>query len=229
MSAATGYSLSGPAAGAISVASKNFTVTLTPAGGTASDTVITPASTVAGTFTPATVTLNTAGPSATFTFTPTANGIATISSTNNNSLTDPGSVSYAVQPPDAACQHLAGDALTPTIGARLSLVPNTYAPLIHTIAHLPAPVASASLQIKISNQATAAVVTKAALVMDPGTVQSDGSYTAKVVFPLIESDTTSLIPGTTYALGAQATTTTSHTVDTAVADFVLALSGGPLG
>jgi hypothetical protein len=94
-SVATGYSLAGPSSGTVGSPSTNFTVTLTPSGGTASSTVITPASTLSGSFSPTTVTLSTGTPSVTFTFTASAGGTATISTTNSGSLTNPTSLSYS--------------------------------------------------------------------------------------------------------------------------------------
>ena len=98
---ATGYSLSGPASGNVGVASTVFTVTLTPAGGTVSGPVVeTPSDQGAGgTFTPATVQLTTAAPSATFTYTPASSGTKTISCTNNGGLSDPAGVTYTAAPP----------------------------------------------------------------------------------------------------------------------------------
>jgi hypothetical protein len=62
-------------------------VTITPSDGLVSG---------AGTFTPATVTLTTAAPSATFTYTPQIAGAKTIHTTNNGGLTDPASLVYTV-------------------------------------------------------------------------------------------------------------------------------------
>jgi hypothetical protein len=91
------YTLIGPTTGQVSVASTNFTVAL-GAGVTVSGTVtITPhdaGTGAAGTFTPATVGLTNAAPSATFTYTPASTGVKTISATNSSTLVDPGSLSY---------------------------------------------------------------------------------------------------------------------------------------
>jgi hypothetical protein len=86
---ATEYLLSGAASGPISSAA-TFTVAL-PSGGTlASAMIVTPHDGGAGgTFTPATVTLTTAAPIKTFTYTPASYGAKTISTTNNKGLTDP--------------------------------------------------------------------------------------------------------------------------------------------
>jgi hypothetical protein len=101
---ATGYSFTGDVGGSISVPSLPFTVALTPAGGMVAGTVtITPSDGGAGgTFTPSTVALTTAAPSSTFTYTPISTGNKTISVTNGGTLTDPGSLVYAV----TAMQHL---------------------------------------------------------------------------------------------------------------------------
>ena len=95
---ATTYTLTGPASGNLGAASANFTVALGGSTQVLSPTVITPHSTLAGTFTPSTITFtaSTAGASGTFTFTPSAGGTASLSTTNNGSLTDPLSLSYAV-------------------------------------------------------------------------------------------------------------------------------------
>jgi hypothetical protein len=90
----TGYTLVGPSSGYISVASTNFTVAL-PVGGTlASPVTVTPSDGGGGTFTPTSVVLTTAAPSATFTYTPASYGAKTISVTNSGGLTDPASLSY---------------------------------------------------------------------------------------------------------------------------------------
>lgn len=95
--AATGYSLAGPANATTGVASGNITVSLTPTGGTSSDAIITPSDGGAGgSFTPTTVTLNTASPTATFTYTKPSAGTVTISTTNSLSLTDPSSIQISV-------------------------------------------------------------------------------------------------------------------------------------
>lgn len=95
---ATAITMTGPTSGIVSVASSNFTVALSPNGGTVTGTVtVTPSDSAAGgTFTPATVSLTTAAPSATFTYTPSATaGSKTISITNNGSLSNPASITYA--------------------------------------------------------------------------------------------------------------------------------------
>jgi hypothetical protein len=96
------YTLTGPTTGEVSVASTNFTVAL-GAGVTVSGTVtITPHDAGAGaggTFTPTTVGLTNAAPSATFTYTPASTGTKTISTTNSSTLTDPASLSYNSTPP----------------------------------------------------------------------------------------------------------------------------------
>jgi hypothetical protein len=94
------YTLSGPSSGAPGAPSTNFTVAL-PAGGAVSGTMtVTPSDGGGGgTFTPTTVGLTTAAPSATFTYTPGSTGTKTISVTNNRGLTDPGNLSYIVSSP----------------------------------------------------------------------------------------------------------------------------------
>ncbi len=93
-SPATGYSLSGPSTCTVGSPSTNFTVTLTPSGGTSSGVTITPSDGGGGgTFTPTTVSLSTGTPSATFTYTAGSSGTKTISTTNSGSLSDPTSLS----------------------------------------------------------------------------------------------------------------------------------------
>jgi hypothetical protein len=93
ISTATSYTLSGPSTATVGVASAPFTVAL-PVGGALSGTmIVTPSDGGAGgTFTPATVTLSTAVPSITFTYTGASNGAKTISVTNNRGLTNPGNL-----------------------------------------------------------------------------------------------------------------------------------------
>lgn len=95
---ATAVTLSGPSGGIVSTASTSFTVGVSPVGGTVSGTVtVTPTDGGAGgTFTPTTVSLTTAAPNKTFTYTPAATGAKTISISNNGGLTNPSGVSYTV-------------------------------------------------------------------------------------------------------------------------------------
>ena len=88
MALASSYSLIGPTAPSAGAASAAYTVTLTPVPGTVVGTaVITPASALGGTFTPATVGLTSAVPSGTFTFTPASSiGAAGTLTTTNSSL-----------------------------------------------------------------------------------------------------------------------------------------------
>jgi hypothetical protein len=93
---ATGYSMSGPTAGWVTVASTEFTVTLTPEGvGVPADVTVTPSDgSGGGTFTPMSVKLNTNAPSATFKYTATSVGAKTIHVTNNRGLADPSDITY---------------------------------------------------------------------------------------------------------------------------------------
>jgi len=84
-----------PASGHVDAASGDFTIALA-ANQYPTSIVITPASDVAGTFTPATVTLTDADRTKTVTFTPTAIGTATITTTNGGSMTNPAGVEYEV-------------------------------------------------------------------------------------------------------------------------------------
>lgn len=93
----TGTTLAGPSSGVVSTASSNFTVGVTPSGGTLAQdpTVVTPSDGGAGgSFTPSTVNLTNASKSATFTYTPVSTGAKTISVTNNAGLTNPSSIAY---------------------------------------------------------------------------------------------------------------------------------------
>lgn len=81
-----------PARGLTGVASQNFTFSINdPASG---DTTVTPTSTLAGTWSPATLTLNAGTLSATATFTPSAYGQTTIGATGNNSAVSAATVTY---------------------------------------------------------------------------------------------------------------------------------------
>lgn len=92
---ATALVFTGPTSGTTGIASTNYTVSLFPSNGTvASPVTVTPATTGSGTFSPATVSLTTASPSATFTYTPSTTGTYSLSITNNGSLTNPGAISY---------------------------------------------------------------------------------------------------------------------------------------
>lgn len=94
--AAAGVTMTGPTGGVNGVASSNFTLGVTPVGGTISGTVrITPASTVPGdTFTPSFRDVTTAAPTGTFTLTPSSTGARTISATNNGGLANPAGITY---------------------------------------------------------------------------------------------------------------------------------------
>lgn len=214
MSAATGVSLSGPGAGYVNNASTTFTVALTPTGGTSSGDTITPASTLAGVFTPTTVSLSTGTPSATFTFTPSVQGSHSISITDSASLTMPSPLTYLVLGASPSVQQCTGDAVSPNRSASLAIVPNTFAPVAVTITSLPGPLTAAALAAGI-NAANLSLLTKAALIIDPGTVQSNGTYTAKVVFELLETDTAKLVTSSLpYVMQVTATVSTaggSHT------------------
>lgn len=97
--AATPYNsltMTGPTNGLTSTESSVFTVTLAPANGTISGSVlVTPAATNGGTFNPTTFSLSNAIPSATFRYTPNATaGAKVISITNNSGLANPASITY---------------------------------------------------------------------------------------------------------------------------------------
>lgn len=95
--AVTSATMGGPTGGLVSVASSNFTVALAPVGGTFSGSAIfTPSDGGGGgSFTPSTLTLSSATPSGTFTYTPNATaGAKTISISNDRGLTNPANIIY---------------------------------------------------------------------------------------------------------------------------------------
>lgn len=110
---ATGITLSGPTSGVVSTASSNFTVGVSPSGGTLAQepTVVTPSDGGSGgEFTPAAISLTNASKSGTFTYTPASTGSKTISIANDAGLSNPASITYTSN--DAATVPGA-----PTIGA----------------------------------------------------------------------------------------------------------------
>ena len=97
--AATTYTLAGPSSGAVGTASSNFTAALPTGAGVPGTVIVTPSDGGGGgTFTPTTVPLTTAAPSATFTYTPASTGAKTISVTNSGALANPGSLTYTATP-----------------------------------------------------------------------------------------------------------------------------------
>lgn len=99
---ATGITMAGPTAGSTSVASTNFTVGVTPVGGsiTGTNTVTPSDGGGGGTFTPTSVALSNGTPTATFTYTPSATaGARTISVTNSGGLTNPSNITYTSSTP----------------------------------------------------------------------------------------------------------------------------------
>jgi hypothetical protein len=98
---ATGISLAGPSSGVISVPTTAYTVALTPGGGASAGVTVTPASTLAGTFSPPTVSLSTGTPSQTFTFTPSASGSGQIRASVTGGLTPPGNLTLVVVNPNS--------------------------------------------------------------------------------------------------------------------------------
>lgn len=107
---ATGTTLSGPSSGVVGVASTNFTVGVSPGGGEITGTLtVTPNDGGAGgTFTPTTVALTTASPTATFTYTPSTTGAKTIGITDNGGLTDASSLTYTVNAAPATAVTMTG-------------------------------------------------------------------------------------------------------------------------
>jgi hypothetical protein len=91
--AATAVTMSGPSGGASGAPSTDFTIGAN--GSITGDVEVTPDDGGAGgTFTPTSVTINTAGPTDTFTYTPATTGAITISVTNDGGLTNPSDITY---------------------------------------------------------------------------------------------------------------------------------------
>ena len=108
--AATGVTMSGPATGPTSSASTNFTVGVTPVGGTITGTVVVTPSDASGggTFSPTTISLTAGSPTGTFTYTAASNGAKTISVTNNGSLTNPSNITYTASSTAATAIAVSG-------------------------------------------------------------------------------------------------------------------------
>lgn len=123
--AASAVTLSGPTSGVVSTASSAFSVGVSPVGGAITGTVtVTPNDGGAsGTFSPTSVNLTSASPTATFTYTPSSTGSKTISVTNNGNLSNPASNSYSVSA--AATAPGAPTIGTPTAGDGSVSVPFT--------------------------------------------------------------------------------------------------------
>ena len=103
---ATTYTLTGPSGGVAGTPSANFTVSIAqvPPTSVPAPVTVTPSDGGGGgTFTPATVSITTGAPSATFTYTPASSGAKTISVTNNGGLTNPANLTYTAT---AAPPHL---------------------------------------------------------------------------------------------------------------------------
>lgn len=132
VAAATAITMTGPSSGTVSVASTNFTV---GANGTITGTVIVTPSDAAngGAFTPTTVSISSATPTATFTYTPATVGAKTISSTNNGALTNPANLTYTAS---AGTKYTRIDT-TDSIGAQniMVLVPNANAAIPYNSAN----------------------------------------------------------------------------------------------
>jgi hypothetical protein len=91
------YTLTGPGSGVVNVASANFTVELPRNSPITGTLAVTPQAIVGG-FTPGSVNLTIAAPSATFTFTSASVGTTTISTTNNGGVINPRGLTYTVTP-----------------------------------------------------------------------------------------------------------------------------------
>jgi hypothetical protein len=108
--AATGVTLSGPTSGVVGSPSTNFSVGVTPGGGTITGTlVVTPSSGGGGgTFSPTSINLTTGSPTGTFTYTAASVGTKTISVTNDGGLTNPGNISYDASAAPATAVTISG-------------------------------------------------------------------------------------------------------------------------
>lgn len=117
--AATGVTMTGPTGGVVSTASTNFTVGVTPVGGTISGTVVVTPSDGGngGSFAPTTASLTSAQPTATFTYTPASTGAKTISVTNNGGLTNPANITYTVAAAATAPAQMAAPVATAGAGS----------------------------------------------------------------------------------------------------------------
>lgn len=110
--AATAITLAGPTSGPVGSASSSFTV---GANGAITGTVtVTPSDGGAGgAFTPSTVAITSATPTATFTYTPSSVGAKTISVTNDGGLTNPSSIVYTASVSTAKPANDAGIVYSP--------------------------------------------------------------------------------------------------------------------
>ena len=91
---ATAITASGPSTGVTGAASGAFTLSLSPTGSTAASAVTVTPSAAGCTFTPASVSLTTAAPTATFTVNAASDGAKTINFANNGALANPLNLSY---------------------------------------------------------------------------------------------------------------------------------------
>jgi len=99
--AAKAYTFTGPSAGGVSVPSTPFTVALPASAPIVGSVVITPSDAAPGLgtnapFNPTSVTLTSASPNATFTYTPNSTGAKSLSVTNNGGLVNPANLTYTV-------------------------------------------------------------------------------------------------------------------------------------
>ncbi len=122
-SPATSIGIAGPASGLTSAASTNFTLT---ANNSVSGAVtLTPASTLAGTFSPETPVIADGTDSITFTFTPTVAGAHSITLTNDGSLSNPSAHAYTVTDPDAIAPVLSDAAVSAIAATTATLAVDT--------------------------------------------------------------------------------------------------------
>lgn len=226
MSVATGLALSGPGAGALTEASRRFTIRTDPVGSipSASD-VVTPSS-AGGTFMPTTVTLDANNLSALVTFIPLVQGPQVLTLTDTLALAAGFTpVPYLVAPPPFSMKRFSTSADNPLRKASLSVVPGDWSPLYLMVADCPALLTAGALFVKLEDISSTFLLNVPALVVDPGTQQADGSYTAILLFNITETLTAALTPGHTYSFNI-AGVAAGHMISLAVQGLLTADAGG---
>lgn len=194
---ATAVTMTGPSSGVVSVASSAFTVALSPSGGTVTGTATcTPSdSSGGGTFTPTTVGLTTASPSATFTYTPGSTGAKTISLTNSAGLTNPSSVTY-----------------TSNAAATVPTAP--------TIGTATAGAAQATVAYTAPSSDGGSAITGYVATSTPGSIT--GSVSGPTATPIVVSGLTN---GTAYTFTVHATNAIGNSAESSASNSVTPSSG----